>query len=136
MCSNLRSGIFNYRGQRAEHENKGKSSELGRSVKLQSKQWKRTVFHTANTKLWMYPCQQPKAQRKWQGGRYRRQGTTGANEKAGRSHKSPIVPQVVGEAQSERANVGKGRNCNYGTTKLRSWIYSEKLLQGEQNLVV
>ena len=48
---------------------------------------------------------------------YRRQGTTGAKEKVSRSHSIFIVPQVVGEVQTERADVGKGDTCIYDTTK-------------------
>jgi hypothetical protein len=48
---------------------------------------------------------------------YWRRGKTRANKKAGRSHSKPIVPHVAGEAQPERAVVGKGVACIYGTTK-------------------
>ena len=40
--------------------------------------------------------------------RYQRRGKTVAKEITSGSHSQPIVPQVVGEVQSERPNVGKG----------------------------
>lgn len=65
-----------------------------------------------------YPCPLMKARRtRARRKGYLRRGTTGAREKASRSHSSFIVPQVAGEEQSDRAGVGKEAVCIYGTTK-------------------